>query len=158
MRTTMAVAALSLCVGLCGAASAADGWKDYTYKPQHFAASFPAPPTIINENGSFLARDVTDPPGLTAVAACILPPGLTPAQIVSNAIENSRMNGKIRDLTDVALGPVKGKAMVVDRIDGSTVRQRIFSRDGCLYVVFGTIVKGHDEKPVTRFLDSFKLI
>ncbi|HEX4302927.1 MAG TPA: hypothetical protein VHZ78_09040 [Rhizomicrobium sp.] len=158
MRMKNAAAALGLVTALCGATSAANTWKDYAYWPQHFAISFPAPPTTIRENGSFLAHDEKGTADLTAVAACGLAPGLTPEQIVSNGIANSRMNGTIRDLADVAAGPVEGKAMVVDRVDGTTVRQRIFSRKGCLYVIFGTIVKGHDEKRVTLFLDSFKLL
>ncbi|MEI9888531.1 MAG: hypothetical protein WDN08_18930 [Rhizomicrobium sp.] len=51
-----------------------------------------------------------------------------------------------------------GREMLVDRAGATTVRQRIFVKGGCLYLVFASATGGAEDARVAQFLDSFRLL
>jgi len=133
-------------------------WKEYVYADQHFAVAFTAPPKAGKEMGPFLAEMNDGKTDLGVTAACNLPPGANPAQLVDSATERTRENGTVHDITAITLGQTAGRQMLVDQASGPTVTQRVFVKNGCLYLVFAASKDGPKSEAVTRFLDSFRFL
>ena len=149
-------AALSL-TALLGACSPSAIWTDYTYKPHHFAAAFTAPPKAGPGDNPFLVEENDGEVDFGVTVACAAAPKNSDL-ILSDAIVGTRSSGTVRNVTYVALGQTMGREFMVDRAGASTVRERIFAKDNCLYIVFATTAGGADDERVAHFLDSFRLL
>ncbi len=142
---------------LLAGCSSSPAWTDYTYKAQHFAAAFTAPPKT-TDGAPFLVEENDGTVDFGVTAACNIVTDKTSDQILSDAVEASRISGTVRNVTYTALDQTMGREMLVDRTDAPTVKQRIFVRDHCLYLVFATTKDGPDDDRVKHFLDSFRFL
>ncbi len=149
--------ALAAALVLLAACSASPDWKEYVYKEQHFAAAFTAPPKSTAANGALLVEQNDGTVDFGVTALCNIA-DKEPDQLMSEAVEGTRAHGTVRNLTYTALGETMGREMLIDRAGATTVRQRIFARGGCLYLVFATAAGGSDDDQVKHFLDSFRLL
>ncbi len=77
---------------------------------------------------------------------------------MADAIARTRANGTVRNVTYTATGQTMGREMLIDRSGATTVKQRIFVKGGCLYLIFGTATGGPDDDQIKHFLDSFRLL
>jgi hypothetical protein len=139
------------------ACSAGATWTEYVYKDRHFAVAFTAPPKASGD-GPFLVEESDGSVDFGVSAQCNIVTDKSPDQMLSAAIEASRLNGTVRNVTYTATGQTVGREMLVDRPGTATVRQRIFVNGGCLYLVFAATKDGPDSEAVTHFLDSFRLL
>ena len=150
---TMAVALTAL----LGACSPNATWTDYRYEPHHFAAAFTAPPKAGASENPFLVEQNDGEVDFGVTAACSAVPKNSDL-ILSDAIAGTRSSGTVRNVTYVALGQTMGRELMVDRSGAPTVRERLFAKDNCLYIVFATTAGGADDERVAHFLDSFRLL
>lgn len=149
------LAAATLFLAACSGGAT---WKEYVYNEQHFAAAFTAPPTITKSAGPFLAEENDGTVDFGVTAACGLAGGKSPDETMSEAVDGTRRNGTVRNLVYTASGSVMGREMLVDRTGATTVKQRIFVKGNCLYLVFATTKDGPDDENVAHFLDSFRML
>jgi hypothetical protein len=143
---------------LLAACSPAPTWTDHVYKPQHFAAAFTAPPKVDPDPNPFLVEENDGSFDFGVTAACNIATAKSPDEMMSDAIEGTRQNGTVRSVTYTASGGVMGREMLVDRAGATTVKQRIFVKGNCMYLVFGSSKDGPDDAAVTHFLDSFRML
>ena len=153
----IALSGLLAASALLAGCSQGGTWTDYIYKEQHFAAAFTAPPKV-TEGAPFLVEENDGSVDFGVTAACNIVTDKTPDQILSDAVEGSRINGTVRNLTYTALGQTMGREMLVDRAGAPTIKQRIFVKDHCLYLVFATTKSGPDDDQAKHFLDSFRFL
>lgn len=154
MTSAFAIAAL----GLLGACSPSVAWTDYSYKPQHFAAAFTAPPKVTAGEQPFLVEQNDGEVDFGVTAACNIVTNKNPDQMMADAIEGTRLNGTVRNVVYTALGGTMGREMLVDRTGGPTIKQRLFVHGGCLYLIFAGTKDGADDERVAHFLDSFRFL
>jgi hypothetical protein len=150
---SLAVAALAL-----AACSRPAPWKEYAYADQQFAVAFPAPPKSGKELGPLLTEMNDGKMDFGVTAACNIPPDADPANILASATQRTAENGHVHDTTMIALSGATGRQMLIDQANGPTVTQRLFVRNGCLYVIFAASKDGPNSEAVTRFLSSFRFL
>jgi hypothetical protein len=156
--TTMKFMPLLAAATLLAACSPTATWTDYVYKPQHFAAAFTAPPKVDPDPNPFLVEENDGSVDFGVTAVCNITSGKSPDEMMSDAIEGTRQNGTVRAITYTASGGVMGREMLVDRAGETTVKQRVFVKDKCMYLVFASSKDGPDDAAVTHFLDSFRML
>lgn len=156
MPSTQQIASAGLALALLGGCGQSATWTDYVYKDQHFSAAFTAPPKVTTSDGPFLVEENDGKVDFGVTASCGIVTDKTPDQMMSAVIDGTRLNGTVRAVTYKAVGDTMGREMLVDRKGETTVKQRVFVKGNCLYLVFGSAVGGPDDEEVTHFLDSFK--
>jgi hypothetical protein len=154
-KALWSLAVVALALAACARPSP---WKQYVYGDQHFAAAFPAPPKVGKEMGPLLAEMNDGKIDLGVTAACAIPPGTDADHVIESAIQRTGENGTVHDIATITLGGTTGRQMLVDQAGGPTVTQRIFVKNGCLYLVFAAAKDGPKSEAVSHFLDSFRFL
>ncbi|MEI9888532.1 MAG: hypothetical protein WDN08_18935 [Rhizomicrobium sp.] len=88
-----------LAAALLSACSPSAAWTEYSYKEQHFAAAFTAPPKVTKGENSLLVEEADGQVDFGVSAACGLTTEQAPDQVMAAAVEATRRNGTVRNLT-----------------------------------------------------------
>ncbi|HLK24582.1 MAG TPA: hypothetical protein VKT30_07980 [Caulobacteraceae bacterium] len=141
-------------------------WKTYDYPAWGFGVSFQTPPTVTETQASattphsIQAEAVQDNVHLVVLAMDSQVSGKTDQQLLADLPDEvvQSANGTYKSATNISLGKVPGREILVDRGQDPPERARIFVVNGRVYQVITQTPEGEDDTPATKFLQSFHLL
>lgn len=168
MRIAPIVGALTFALICLSACAKPATWTEYSYPAWGFAASFLTPPQTTDtpagggQPHSFQATTQNSDATLTLIAAAAdnSASTKTPDQDMTAVAHSmaSGVNGTLRGLTNITLGPVAGREFMIDVDRQPTQRVRVFVANKRIYQVVAVATKGTDDPQALAFLNSFRII